>query len=103
MVLLNCTVSNTLGIFPAACNNNNGRVESLLRDDPNAVNMTDSSGKTALHHASYCNSTAVAKKLLESGADVGSKDFTQLQPVHYAAASGAVKIMKVWDLYLTLN
>jgi ankyrin repeat protein len=99
MVLLNSAVSNALGIFPAACNNNNSRVSSLLKDDPNAVNLKDSSGKTALHHASYCNSPSVAKKLLDSGADIDSRDFTELQPVHYAAASGAVKIMKVRNCY----
>jgi hypothetical protein len=34
----------------------------------------ESSGRTALHYASYCGQTAMIKLLLEKGADTGAKD-----------------------------
>ena len=50
------------------------KVQSLIKDDPTLVNSLDSHGDTPLHLASLHGDVAVAKVLVDAGANVNAKD-----------------------------
>ena len=49
------------------------------------VDVTDEDGWTALHHATTCNRTKIAKRLLQAGADINKKEINGNTPLHLAA------------------
>ena len=84
-----------LSIFSAACNGAAADVRSLVRNRLTPVDLVDSSGKSALHHAAYCNQGEVSQVLLEEGASPEVADLQGMVPLHDAAASGSQEIVKV--------
>ncbi|KAK0182102.1 hypothetical protein PV327_000271 [Microctonus hyperodae] len=80
----------------AACGNLK-RLQSLHIAGAN-LSLSDSSGRTALHHAALHDRTATAQFLLEHGADLKHVDLLGHTPYALAQISGAKNIMKILDI-----
>jgi ankyrin repeat protein len=59
------------------------------------VEMTDSTGQTALHRAVITGALQVAENLLIHGHSVGPQDVLQNQPLHYAVLGGSEKLVQL--------
>jgi Ankyrin repeats (3 copies) len=61
-------------LFLAVVSGDGDRVRELLASDPSAALMKDDEGATALHYATLNGDRAIARVLLEQGADVNARD-----------------------------
>ncbi|KAI1125137.1 ankyrin [Nemania abortiva] len=68
-------------------------VVETLRTHPGCVDARDPRGRTALHEAARCGRTAIAKVLLECGADINARSFMGYTPLTFAAESGHTETM----------
>ncbi|CAM1508031.1 Fc.00g048790.m01.CDS01 [Cosmosporella sp. VM-42] len=68
---------------------------SLLLSHGADVNLTDTNGMSALHHAAKAGHHEVVQKLIKAGADVHAEDHTQRTPLHYGVASADMKLIEV--------
>ena len=59
------------------------------------VNSTDFLDRTPLHLASQFGNTAIAKLLLEHGADANANDQEGLTPLHYASRKGESELISL--------
>jgi len=55
----------------------------------------DAKGATALHIAAYKNRLALAKLLIEQGADVNATDFDNVTPLHHTSFQGHLDFSKL--------
>jgi hypothetical protein len=60
--------------FTAVQSGNTGRVRELLASDPALAREKDAEGATALHHATEHGQREIVKLLLQSGADINTRD-----------------------------
>ncbi len=67
--------------------NNNAQTATFLLDSYSArVDLTDSLGRQAIHHAAQAGATDTLQCLVERGADVNKKaSINDITPLHYAA------------------
>jgi len=70
-------------------------IESLLKAQPEIVNSYDSLGATALSIAASKGFTDIAKKLIESGADVNLTNSYGGLPIHLASFYGYPEIVRM--------
>lgn len=80
----------------AACGNFK-RLQSLHIAGAN-LSLSDTSGRTALHHAALHDRIATAQFLLDHGADPKHVDLLGHTPYALAQISGAENIMKILDI-----
>ena len=80
--------------FAAAQENNTVLLWQLIKQEF-PLESRDNKGRTALLIATYHNSIAAAKLLIEAGADVNAKDHKQDSPYLYAGAEGKLEILKL--------
>ena len=73
------------------------KVKNMLRRAPFLLNAKDSAGRTPLSVAAWCGHTAVAKLLLDSGADVNVQDcygWTPLREAETGARTAVVELLR---------
>ena len=70
-------------------------MESLLARYPTDIDLTDSTGKTALSWAAKKGDDAALSLLLKAGADVGNTDDTGISPLLSAARLGSIACTKL--------
>jgi len=86
-----------LDVFEATTLGIIDRVSAWLLDDPSLAKAFSPDGFTALHLAAFFGKTAVARRLVQAGADVrvySANDF-HVQPLHSAAAGRHVEICRL--------
>jgi len=73
-----------------------GQLDSVkyLLEHGAQVNLQDSDGKTALHHAAYGGHSNVMKELLDSKADMIARNEDGYTPLHLAAYDGHLNAVK---------
>ena|SRR5689334_11338047 len=86
-----------LDVFEAATLGIIDRLNERLMEDPSRVNAVSPDGFTPLHLASFFGKTAVAKALIDAGAEPGAVSVNEMrvQPLHSAAASRNVEICRL--------
>src|SRR5262249_36398956 len=82
----------------AAYLNDPARAAALLEADASGVATRDAEGLTPLHHAAERGATAVARLLLDHGADPNARDAHGQTPLHGAAHDGPWKDGPAQDL-----
>ena len=84
-----------LSLFEAAALGRAGRVDEMVRADPETVRSTAADGFTALHLAAFFGQLEATAVLLEHGAapDVVAANPSRVQPLHSAAAGGHAAIV----------
>ena len=65
----------------------------------NAQNSNDHWGTTPLHAAAHANQAAIAKLLIEHGADVNAKDLNGKTPMHHTSFHKAKAVAKLLQSY----
>ena len=70
---------------------NVGRVNAMLRDNPELVEECYARGDTALHHAARNGDLEIVKQLVSSGADVNATTDHNHFPLYCAAGHGHVE------------
>ncbi|TGZ61787.1 hypothetical protein CRM22_007793 [Opisthorchis felineus] len=75
-------------VFQAVKEDRLDLLQTILRDSPNVVNVTDSAMMTPLHWASDRGYTEIISTLLAHSADVNARDKDNQTPLHYACACG---------------
>jgi len=71
------------------------KVRNLELTREGTVNVFDILGRTALHIACQTDNHEIVQSLLEGGANVTSKAVQGLQPLHFAAAAGALAVCRI--------
>jgi uncharacterized protein len=84
-----------LDLFEAAALGRVGRVDEMVRADPERVRSTAADGFTALHLAAFFGQLEVTAVLLEHGAapDAVAANPSRVRPLHSAAAGGHAAIV----------
>ena len=70
--------------FDAIKQGNTEQVKAILKCEKVKINLQDENGTTALHHAFGQNNIALAKWLIEQGADIKKKNSFGATPLDYA-------------------
>ena len=70
---------------------NSGRVNAMLRDDPELAKERYARGDTALHHAARNGDLEIVKQLVSSGSDVNATTDNNHFPLYCAAGHGHVE------------
>ena len=72
-------------------------VATLIKSDPNAINVRNKDSKNAspLHWSVKHKQKRIVKKLIENKADVNNKDDDGSTPLHYAAQESEAEIQPV--------
>jgi len=83
--------------FSSASSGDEQAILRLLTSNPTLLNAKDNSdcGRTALHKAAIYNREAVARVLLEHGADVNAQDKYKRTPLHWAAYHNREAVARV--------
>lgn len=63
-----------------------------IKQFPEQINQRDDSGKKIMHYAAERGDTAIAKLLIDSGADINSQDWSRNIPLHYSAMQGDLQM-----------
>jgi ankyrin repeat protein len=86
-----------LDVFEAAAVGAQDRTQQLVEADPSVVDAWSSDGYTPLHLACFFGHVAVARFLLERGADASavSKNRMEVMPLHSAVAGGHLPVAEV--------
>jgi ankyrin repeat protein len=71
------------------------KVEALAKADPSNLELPDALGNRPLHLAGQNDQVAVAKVLLELGADVNARGDMQRTPMHFAALNGGKDVAEM--------
>jgi ankyrin repeat protein len=84
-----------LDLFEAAALGRAGRVDEMVRADPDTVRATGADGFTALHLAAFFGQLEAAAVLIGHGAapDVVAANPSRVRPLHSAAAGGHAAIV----------
>lgn len=79
-----------MDVFQAATFGRATVLASILRDEPDAARAWSADGFTALHFAAFFGGEAVARLLLDAGADpdAESQNAMRVRPLHSAVAGG---------------
>eukprot|EP01059_Diplonema_ambulator_P033272 TRINITY_DN688_c0_g1_i11.p1 TRINITY_DN688_c0_g1~~TRINITY_DN688_c0_g1_i11.p1 ORF type:complete len:261 (+),score=74.44 TRINITY_DN688_c0_g1_i11:749-1531(+) len=77
-----------------ACHFNNEAAIMFLAQH-SAIDSKNKDGESALHIAAYYGKLAIARLLIDEGADVNCKDNFGCTPLHDAARAGAVEVAKL--------
>ncbi len=93
-ILLSGTIA-AQDIFELIEENNVAEIKKLLDTDPSVVNAMDQDGWMPLHWAAWEGHEAVAKLLLEKGANVNIAIHDGITPLHFAAEGGHEAIVKL--------
>lgn len=89
LVVLSMAASATAQeIFDAARHGNLGKVQELVKSDPQLLNARDENGRTPLHWAARGVHFEVLQFLVDRGADVNARDANGTMALHSAAARG---------------
>lgn len=80
-------------IHTAVERGHSSRVEEILRTDSTAVNSRDTLGNQPLHLAAWQGRAALAKTLLDGGADINAKGDLGRTALHYAVANRRRKVL----------
>lgn len=84
-----CDELGVTGLMWAADSGNEAIAQALLSALPLLnVNQQDGEGQTALHYAVQCDSFAIAKRLMDAGAEVSLADGEGLSPLDLALREG---------------
>lgn len=75
-------------IFDYVKNGDLVKVDSVLSESPDVINMIDETNKTPLFWAVIKNNPEVLKLLIERGGDVNAKEVSKFVPLYYAARYG---------------
>lgn len=78
----------------AAANNAYKCAESLLTVSP-TVNVSDRTGRTALHHAAFSGHCELVELLIKNGASVNAFDKRDRRALHWAAYMGHEAVVKI--------
>ena len=89
------TIPEQFEIFAAADRGDTATAAALLSRQPSLVNSRKSNGDTPLHAAAYQGDLALARLLLERGADVNAANQGGLTPLHEAADSGRREMLEL--------
>lgn len=83
-----------LDVFEAAALREDGRLSELLADDPALARTWSADGFTALHYAAFFGGEAVARRLLDAGADPDavSRNPMEVRPLHSAVAGSRASV-----------
>jgi TPR repeat protein len=90
-----CATTKNKDIHLAAERGQLGKVQELLRDDPEDINAQNDSGKTPLYLAIEKGQRDVAELLINRGADLNCVDQDGFTLLHRAAESGDIKVAKL--------
>lgn len=71
------------------------KIQSILNTHPEMARVKDSLGYTPLHWASLDGNVAVAKLLIDRGANVNARSASAYTPLHNAARGGHREIIKL--------
>jgi len=82
-------------LFQACIDGRASRIEEMLRDEKNDVNMRGPHGRTALHIAAKYGQVECVKNLLEHRANCAARDDHGKIPLHFAASKGAYRIVEL--------
>ena len=85
----------SLDVFEAAALGEVGRLDELLREDPELARASSPDGFTALHYAAFFGSPEAVRALVAGGADLEArstnKEFApEATPLHSAVAAGRI-------------
>jgi ankyrin repeat protein len=94
----------TDGSTPLHCATWKGHLETVAflltaGANVNAHNSNDHWGTTPLHAAAHANQAAIAKLLIEHGAEVNSKDLNGKTPMHHTTFHKARAVAKLLESY----
>jgi ankyrin repeat protein len=86
-----------LDIFEATAADKIDRVSEILRRDSEAAKLWSADGFTALHFAAFFNRPAIARELIQHGADIEAiaKNAMKVTPLHSAAAARSGEILRL--------
>lgn len=83
---------NTMSLIEAVEQQNEQQVQELLAQSTE-VDIQNDKGETPLLIATHQNNVAIAKALIDAGADINKQDAIQDSPYLYAGAQGKTKIL----------
>ena len=74
---------------------NDQTLVKFILDSGGNVNISDSSGRTPLHHACENGDVATVRTLLRNGADINTSSNKRFYPIHIAALNDHPEVIKV--------
>ncbi|CAL1716125.1 unnamed protein product [Somion occarium] len=84
----------SFSLHSAALNRQAGLVRSLVTQDPDLVNSTDSDGRTPLHWAASSGSLEIVRFLIDQKAEVDPTDHSGWTPLHIAVSAGHEDVVR---------
>jgi len=91
-----CASSTLAGpIHQAAARGDVAKVSEILKEFPSLAMVRDERGATPLHWAADTGQTAVARVLVEKGADVNTRKPNGVAPLHIAASLGHAQLAEL--------
>jgi ankyrin repeat protein len=86
-----------LDIFEATAAGKSDKVSEILNRGPEAAKQWSADGFTALHFAAFFNRPAIARKLIQCGADIEAiaRNPMKVTPLHSAAAAHSGEIVRL--------
>ncbi|MGB7327983.1 MAG: ankyrin repeat domain-containing protein [Rubripirellula sp.] len=80
------TTSAISQLFDALGTDDTENALRLLAEEPSLKDQTKISGRTPLHQSAFCGNAAIARRLIESGADLNARNAGGFTPLFYSCA-----------------